>query len=139
MRQILPALACGILFGFGLGFSGMVDPARVRGFLDVAGAWDPTLAFVMGGALAVSALAYPFILRRQRPLLEARFFLPTLLDVDAKLVGGAILFGIGWGIGGLCPGPGLAALALAPGVAIPFVVAMGAGMLLQARIAGERP
>jgi uncharacterized membrane protein YedE/YeeE len=129
MKGIAIALGCGALFGFGLALSGMVEPVRVRGFLDVTGAWDPTLMFVMGGAVMVTGLAYPLVLRRARPILGEKFWLPEREDVDLRLVAGAVIFGVGWGIGGLCPGPALAALALgSPGVWI-FVAAMVVGIV----------
>jgi hypothetical protein len=109
----------------------MVQPLKVVGFLDVAGAWDPTLALVMGGALAVTALAFPLILRRGRPLWADAFSLPTRQDLDARLVAGAALFGIGWGLAGYCPGPALASLALGASGAWIFTAAMVAGMLLH--------
>jgi uncharacterized membrane protein YedE/YeeE len=130
-RTGLAALGSGVLFGVGLTLSGMVQPLKVVGFLDVAGAWDPTLAFVMGGALAVTALAFPRICRRARPLWADAFSLPTRQDLDARLVLGSALFGIGWGLGGFCPGPALASLALGASGAWIFVAAMAAGMLLQ--------
>nr|MCU0948984.1 YeeE/YedE family protein [Porphyrobacter sp.] len=106
------------------------DPARVRGFLDLFGAWDPTLAFVMGGAVLVMALAWVVQRQMQRPLFAAKFALPDRSDITPRLIGGSALFGIGWGIAGLCPGPGFAALATdAPSAAI-FVAAMLAGMVL---------
>ena len=130
-RTRFAALGTGALFGVGLTSSGMVQPLKVVGFLDVAGAWDPTLALVMGGALAVTALCFPVILRRGRPLWAESFSLPTRRDVDARLLAGSMLFGIGWGLGGFCPGPALASLALgAPGAWI-FTAAMTAGMLLH--------
>jgi uncharacterized membrane protein YedE/YeeE len=142
-RSGFAALATGLLFGVGLTVSGMVQPLKVVGFLDIAGAWDPTLAFVMGGALAVTALAFPAILRRGRPLWAESFSLPTRKDVDAPLLAGSALFGVGWGLSGFCPGPALASLALgAPGAWI-FAAAMAAGMLLhrlafEARAVGVR-
>jgi uncharacterized membrane protein YedE/YeeE len=130
-RTGFAALGTGVLFGVGLTVSGMVQPLKVVGFLDVAGAWDPTLALVMGSALAVTALAFPLILRRERPLFANSFSLPTRQEVDAPLLAGSALFGIGWGLGGFCPGPALASLALgAPGAWI-FTAAMAAGMLLH--------
>lgn len=130
MRDNLVALASGTTFGAGLALGGMTDPARVRGFLDLAGAWDPTLAFVMGGAVIVMALAWLVQKRMQRPLLATSFTLPNRSDLTPRLIGGSALFGIGWGIAGLCPGPGFAALAIdAPSAAI-FIAAMLAGMLL---------
>ena len=127
MAAIVSALFIGALFGFGLAVSEMIDPARVIGFLDVAGRWDPTLLFVMGGALAVTLPGFPLILRRARPLLAEFFAMPTQSRLDGSLITGATIFGIGWGIAGFCPGPALAALASgSPGVAV-FVVAMIAG------------
>ncbi|WP_156840864.1 DUF6691 family protein [Novosphingobium aquimarinum] len=127
MRAVL-ALVSGLVFGAGLAISGMMDPARVRGFLDVAGAWDPTLGFVMGGALLVMALAW-FVQRRMvRPVADDAFALPGTHNLDVRLVGGAALFGIGWGLAGLCPGPAIASLAVHPEPAAIFVAAMVAGM-----------
>ena len=127
MAAIVSALLIGALFGFGLAVSEMIDPGRVIGFLDVTGRWDPTLLFVMGGALAVTLPGFALILRRARPLLAEFFALPTKSRLDGSLIAGAIIFGIGWGIAGFCPGPALAALTSgSPGVAV-FVVAMIAG------------
>ncbi|PSN10812.1 YeeE/YedE family protein, partial [filamentous cyanobacterium CCT1] len=100
LAQNLVALVAGLLFGLGLGFSQMIDPQRVIGFLDVFGNWDATLAFVMGGAVLVTLLSFRFILRRSHPLLDGKFYLPTRNDIDRPLVLGAALFGIGWGLGG---------------------------------------
>jgi uncharacterized protein len=137
MRAAL-ALLSGLLFGAGLAISGMMDPARVRGFLDVAGAWDPTLAFVMGGALLVMAVAW-FVQRRMaRPVADEAFALPGTRRLDTRLLGGAALFGIGWGLAGLCPGPAIASLTVHPRPAAIFVVAMVAGMALF-RFVEERP
>ena len=126
----IASLVSGTLFGAGLTVSGMTDPARVRGFLDLLGDWDPTLAFVMGGALAVMALAWMVQKRLGKPLLAGEFSLPGKSDITSPLVIGAALFGVGWGIGGLCPGPGIAALAIDPASAAIFVVAMLGGMFL---------
>jgi uncharacterized protein len=132
MAAIVSAFLIGTLFGFGLAVSEMIDPARVIGFLDVTDRWDPTLLFVMGGALAVTLPAFPLILRRARPLLADFFALPTKSSLDVSLIAGAIIFGIGWGIAGFCPGPALAALTSgSAGVAL-FVVAMIAGQWLAA-------
>lgn len=128
IRQWLPPLASGILFGGGLTLGGMTNPARVRGFLDLFGAWDPTLAFVMGGAVLVMAIAWRIQARMDHPLFAAKFALPDRSDLSVKLVGGAALFGVGWGIAGLCPGPGIAALVIEPARAAAFVAAMGLGM-----------
>jgi len=126
----LPVLLAGILFGAGLTLGGMTDPARVRGFLDLFGDWDPTLAFVMGGAVIVMAIAWAFQPRMAHPLFADAFALPTRRDLTPKLIGGSALFGVGWGIAGLCPGPGFAALVIKPMSAAIFVVAMLAGMVL---------
>ncbi|MFN4114098.1 MAG: DUF6691 family protein [Sphingomonadaceae bacterium] len=128
IRRLLPPLASGTLFGAGLALGGMTDPARVRGFLDLFGAWDPTLAFVMGGAVIVMAIAWRIQLRLAHPLFAEKFALPDRSDLTFRLVAGSALFGIGWGIAGLCPGPGVAALVLEPVGAATFVVAMLAGM-----------
>jgi uncharacterized membrane protein YedE/YeeE len=130
MLRMLVALFSGALFGLGLAVSGMVDPAKVIGFLDVAGDWDPTLAFVMGGALLVAIPAFRLILRRPRPVLADDFELPTKKDVDARLLGGAALFGVGWGLAGFCPGPSVTALASGLLPVFAFVAAMIAGMAL---------
>jgi uncharacterized membrane protein YedE/YeeE len=130
IRSVLVPLASGTIFGGGLALGGMTDPARVRGFLDLLGAWDPTLAFVMGGAVLVMALAWTLQRRMLRPVFAEDFALPATRDITARLIGGSALFGIGWGIAGLCPGPGFAALAIAPGSAAIFVTAMLTGMLL---------
>ena len=128
MRTALTSLVSGTLFGAGLALGGMTDPARVRGFLDIFGAWDPTLAFVMGGAVIVMAIAWRIVPRMAEPILAEEFHLPTKSDLTPRLIGGAALFGIGWGIAGLCPGPGIAALVIEPASAAIFVIAMLAGM-----------
>tara|TARA_R110002072_G_scaffold138109_5_gene281191 strand:+ start:23023 stop:23445 length:423 start_codon:yes stop_codon:yes gene_type:complete len=128
MRIAIASLASGTLFGAGLALGGMTDPARVRGFLDIFGDWDPTLAFVMGGAVIVMAIAWRFVPQMAGPLLDERFHLPTRSDLTPRLIGGAALFGIGWGVAGLCPGPGIAALVIEPAAAAIFVLAMLAGM-----------
>ncbi len=131
VRKLLPPLASGFLFGMGLTVSGMTDPQRVRGFLDVFGDWDPTLAFVMGGAVLVMAVAWRLQARMAKPVFGEGFSLPDRTDLDPRLLTGALVFGIGWGAAGLCPGPAVASLVLSPVHAIPFVAAMLAGMLLQ--------
>lgn len=130
MLRQLSILVSGILFGAGLAFGGMTDPARVRGFLDLFGDWDPTLAFVMGGAVIVMAVAWVIQPRLARPLFAEGFSLPTRRDLTPNLIGGSALFGVGWGIAGLCPGPGIAALVIEPISAAIFVVAMLAGMYM---------
>ncbi len=130
MRQVIAALAAGTLFGAGLTVGGMTDPARVRGFLDLFGNWDPTLAFVMGGAVLVMAIAWQVQKRVAHPLLAEGFSLPDRTDLSGRLVLGSALFGVGWGVAGLCPGPGIAALVIAPSAAAIFVIAMIAGMAI---------
>ena len=137
MRSIV-ALCAGLLFGMGLMLGGMTDPAKVIGFLDLAGRWDPSLAFVMGGALCVTLPTFQLLKSKARPLFETRFFLPTRQDVDGTLLGGAALFGVGWGIAGLCPGPAVANLAFATPEVLGFMAAMVAGMWLRDRIS-RRP
>ncbi len=124
MRQNLISLASGTLFGAGLAISGMIDPARVRAFLDVTGAWDPTLAFVMAGAILPMAIAWFVVRRRSTPIAAEQFHTPATSPIDRRLIGGAALFGIGWGIVGLCPGPTIAALAIQPLPALVFIAAM---------------
>ncbi len=136
-RRLLPSLISGALFGAGLTISGMTDPARVRGFLDLFGTWDPTLVFVMGGAVLVMAVAWRIRARMAKPLFGEKFSLPNRGDLDRKLLIGSALFGVGWGIAGLCPGPAMASLALSPGAVLPFVAAMLAGMALH-RVWPER-
>ncbi len=127
-------LALGLLFGLGLIVSGMSDPAKVLNFLDIFGTFDPSLAFVMAGAMGVAFLGYRLVLRRRAPLLAPRFELPTRREIDARLVTGAALFGIGWGLGGFCPGPAFTALSLAAPGTLVFVPAMLAGMWLARRL-----
>ncbi|MEP4485460.1 MAG: DUF6691 family protein [Halioglobus sp.] len=127
------ALMCGTLFGVGLAASGMTDTAKVLGFLDIAGSWVPDLAFVMGGAVLVTLITFPLILKRTRPVFTDRFFVPTITLIDKRLIGGSALFGIGWGIYGYCPGPALSALVyLQPNTFI-FVAAMLAGIYVAAK------
>jgi len=128
IARLIAPLVSGTLFGAGLALGGMTNPARVRGFLDLFGEWDPTLAFVMGGAMIVMAIAWRVQLRLSNPIFAEGFALPDRTDLTAKLVGGSALFGIGWGIAGLCPGPGIAALVIEPALAAIFVAAMLVGM-----------
>lgn len=129
VKTILAAFAAGAIFGLGLVISGMANPAKVLGFLDIAGNWDPTLVFVMGGAILVAFPAFQFAKRRAHPLFAEKWSLPDRKDIDPRLLAGAALFGIGWGIAGFCPGPALAALALVPAQAAIFVLSMIAGAL----------
>jgi uncharacterized membrane protein YedE/YeeE len=133
----LAALAAGIAFGAGLALADMTNPAKVQNFLDVLGAWDPSLAFVMGSAVLVSALGYRLARRRGAPLWAASFALPERSELDVRLVGGAALFGVGWGLGGLCPGPALAGLLQGVPELYVFVAAMLAGMVLHDRRAAR--
>jgi uncharacterized protein len=128
---IIAPLLCGLIFGAGLLISGMVQPTKVLGFLDIFGAWDPSLAVVMAAALAVSVPGFMLANQRPRPWLANQYFWPSKSEIDLPLVAGAALFGIGWGLVGLCPGPALESLAtLSPGVIV-FVIAMAAGMALH--------
>ena len=128
IKRTLSTLASGTLFGAGLAYGGMTDPARVRGFLDLFGNWDPTLAFVMGGAIIVMAIAWRVQPRMARPFFTEKFALPDRSDLTGRLLAGSALFGVGWGIAGLCPGPGIAALVIEPVAAATFVAAMLVGM-----------
>lgn len=131
MRNLFPGLVVGIIFGAGLALSDMVNPARVQAFLDVAGAWDPTLMFVMGAALVPSAIAYLIRRRMTRPLLGDRFSIPESRTLDRQLLTGAAMFGVGWGLVGFCPGPAVAGLVLGAWQPWLFVGAMLAGMALH--------
>ncbi len=130
MKQI-SALLCGLIFGFGLIISGMSDPAKVLNFLDVFGTWDPSLAFVMGGAILVTAPGFAWLTsRRSAPLFDSEFRMPSKTDLDPKLLTGAVVFGVGWGLGGFCPGPALTALPMAAAGTLIFVPFMLGGMWL---------
>lgn len=120
----------GLIFGCGLLISGMTDPGKVLGFLDVAGAWDPSLAFVMGGAVLVSVVGFALAKKRARSFLSATMHLPTARDIDRRLVVGSLTFGAGWGLAGFCPGPALVALGAGIPKAALFVLAIVAGMLI---------
>ena len=138
LRASVPALIAGVLFGAGLALGDMVNPARVLGFLDIAGAWDPVLAFVMGGAVLASAVGYLFSRRLRQPLFGRSFFIPENRRPDTPLIAGAALFGIGWGLVGFCPGPAIAGLVYGGWQAWVFVASMIVGMGLQ-RLAAARP
>lgn len=126
----LSAFVAGLIFGIGLLLAGMANPAKVLGFLDLAGAWDPSLALVMGGAIAVALLPFTWARRQSRSLLGAAMQLPQKRELDRRLILGSLVFGIGWGIAGICPGPGVAILLTGHWQALLFVAAMLAGMLL---------
>lgn len=134
MKLAISAFLVGTVFGFGLAVAEMTNPARVVGFLDVTGRWDPTLLLVMAGALAVTLPLFPLIVRRPAPLLASSFHLPKRSDIDRSLLAGAAIFGIGWGMAGFCPGPALAALVTASPSVILFVAAMFFGQWLVSRV-----
>ncbi len=136
MRATVPALITGILFGAGLALSDMINPARVLAFLDLTGSWDPTLAFVMAGAVAASAAGYFAAHRRRTPVFGRTFFIPENRLLDRQLIAGAAVFGIGWGLVGFCPGPIICALALGVWQAWLFAAAMVLGMFLHRATAG---
>ena len=139
--RILVSLVAGLLFGLGLAVSDMIDPGRVRAFLDLAsGAWDPTLAFVMGGAMIPMILAWQVARRQSAPVCGAAFPGRPSAGIDARLLGGAALFGLGWGLVGFCPGPAVSAIGLGGWPVWLFVAAMAAGMALESRLPrGLRP
>ena len=128
------AIAAGMLFGAGLTLSGMSDPLKVLGFLDVSGDWIPDLTLVMGGALLLSAAATPWILKRPAPRFASQFHVPTIRSIDQRLAIGAILFGVGWGLSGYCPGPAIVSLLYGYQSTMTFCLAMVAGMLLEAAL-----
>jgi hypothetical protein len=127
--RILAGVLAGLLFGAGLAISQMINPAKVLAFLDVTGAWDPSLAFVMLGAVVVTALGYRFVLRQPKPLLDDSFSVPTRTDVDGRLVIGSAIFGVGWGLGGYCPGPAIASIGFGAMETVVFVIFMALGMI----------
>lgn len=126
----LAALLSGLIFGFGLILSGMANPAKVLGFLDLAGSWDPSLAFVMGGAIGVGVVAFALAKKRDRSLLGDKMNMPTSTAIDKRLVVGGLLFGIGWGLAGICPGPALVLVGAGQTKGFVFVVAMLIGMVV---------
>lgn len=136
--QFGAALASGIVFGFGLSLSGMLNPARVQGFLDVFGDWDPSLVFVLGGAVVVAFVGVQAMKRMRGPVFDDSFHVPTNRKIDAPLVIGSALFGLGWGIGGFCPGPALASLSVGVPQAALFVAAMLIGMTIHDRVWSKR-
>jgi uncharacterized membrane protein YedE/YeeE len=128
LRQLF-TLVSGLIFGIGLAVSGMVNPMKVLGFLDFAGSWDPTLMFVMGGGVVVAAIGYRMVFARGRPFFDERFHLPATTVLDARLVVGSAIFGLGWGMTGFCPGPGMASMVFGHVESFAFVLAMGLGAL----------
>ena len=137
MRK-LTSFAAGLLFGMGLLLSGMANPAKVIGFLDVAGAWDPSLALVMAGAIATALVPFTWAKRRERSLLDAPMRLPSKRELDGRLIGGSLVFGIGWGVAGICPGPAIAVLLSGHWQVVLFVLAMLGGMLLFSALERRR-
>lgn len=135
MKRYAAAFGTGALFAVGLAISGMTKPSKVVGFLDLAGAWDPSLAFVMMGAIAVHFVAHRFVMRRPSPLFDAKFHLPTRKDLDLPLVMGAALFGVGWALGGFCPGPGLVSAGSGSLSAFVFIAGMTMGMFVEHAVA----
>lgn len=135
--KLVSAYGSGALFAVGLAVSGMTRPEKVVGFLDLAGAWDPSLALVMVGAIGVHFVAHRLLRGRSTPLLDERFHFPTRKDIDRRLLLGAAMFGVGWGLGGFCPGPGLVSGGAGSPVAIAFVVAMTVGVLVEGAIASR--
>jgi uncharacterized membrane protein YedE/YeeE len=130
MMAVLVNAIAGFLFGLGLVIGGMADPAKVLNFLDLAGSWDPSLAFVMAGAVAVTFIGYKLVFRQLQPLLTARFHLPEMKHIDRRLVLGAAIFGVGWGLSGFCPGPAITSLPLLAEGTLVFIPAMLGGMMV---------
>jgi uncharacterized protein len=134
MKSNLVSFLCGIVFALGLGISGMTRPVKVIGFLDIAGEWDLSLAFVMLGAICMFFLAYRLSRRMRAPILAPHFSIPERTDLDAQLISGAAIFGAGWGLGGFCPGPAIASLASGAMPVVVFVASMAAGIYLHAMV-----
>ena len=132
------ALVSGVLFGTGVTISGMVNPMKVLNFLDIFGPWDSTLIYVMGGGLIVTTVGYHFAMKRRAPLFASSFRIPASKDIDARLLGGAALFGLGWGVSGFCPGPAIASLVFGRIESLTFVAAMAVGMILAKQIQNRR-
>ncbi|NBB84377.1 MAG: YeeE/YedE family protein [Alphaproteobacteria bacterium] len=126
--RLIALYLIGLVFGIGISISGMANPAKVLNFFDVAGTWDPSLIFVMGGALVTTFIGYRFVLKRPAPLMDSAFHLPTKTELDARLIGGSALFGVGWGISGFCPGGALPALGTGNPNVVAFVLSLVAGM-----------
>ena len=127
---LLGSFLIGGLFGIGLAIAGMLNPSKIAGFLDIFGLWDPSLAFVMGGGVMVNLVGHHLLMKRASPLFGGTFRLPTGQDIDRRLLGGSALFGIGWGLGGLCPGPAISSLLLRPADVVIFTIMMLAGLWL---------
>jgi len=129
-KSLASALVSGLIFGVGLALAGMLDPSKVTGFLDLFGNWDPSLAFVMAGGIAINTAGHFLFVKKGKPLFETNFQLPTSLKIDRPLIIGSAIFGIGWGLAGLCPGPVIASLVLNPSGIIPFFILLMAGLKL---------
>lgn len=137
-KAYITSLITGFIFSLGLGISGMMDTKKVHGFLDIFGKWDPSLILVMGGGVAVTFLLFPIIFKRKSPVLEKKFSLPTNNKVDKNLITGAVLFGIGWGLSGLCPGPAIANIPTLNSSIILFVIFMFIGFFIQENLASSK-
>jgi uncharacterized membrane protein YedE/YeeE len=133
MRFIFASIS-GLIFGFGLALAGMLNPSKVQGFLNIFGVWDPSLAFVMGGGIIVNAIGYYFVLKRDKPLFSEKFAIPTTKNIDKNLLIGSAVFGIGWGLAGLCPGPVISNVLLQPQDALIFLIIMIFGLFLGRRV-----
>lgn len=133
MRFIFASIS-GLIFGFGLALGGMLNPSKVQGFLNIFGVWDPSLAFVMGGGIIVNAIGYYFVLKRDKPLFAEKFAIPTNKNIDKNLLIGSAVFGIGWGLAGLCPGPVISNVLLQPQDALIFLIIMIFGLFLGRRV-----
>ena len=128
MLSIFVSLIVGCIFGLGLAFGGMLDPSKVVGFLDIFGAWDPSLAFVMMGGIMVNAAGYLILIRGKKPIFTEKFHLPDNIFIDRRLIVGSAIFGVGWGLAGLCPGPVVGSLFLNPNSIVPFLLIMLVGL-----------
>lgn len=137
MIRLIAAVVSGCIFGVGLAIAGMLNPAKVVGFLDVFGNWDPSLAFVMAGGIMVNLLGLRFVLKRPTPFLCDKFYLPTAKSIDRPLVIGSLIFGVGWGLAGLCPGPVISSLTLNPSGMVPFLAVLIGGLLVGRAVAGR--
>ena len=136
MRLIFASIS-GIIFGFGLALAGMLNPSKVQGFLNIFGVWAPSLAFVMGGGIIVNPIGYYFVLTRDKPLFAEKFTLPVSKNIDKNLLIGSVIFGIGWGLAGLCPGPVISNVLLQPQDALIFLIIMAFGLYLGRRIRNQ--
>lgn len=133
-KAYFSSFVAGLVFAVGLGLSGMMNPEKVQGFLDLAGKWDPSLALVMGGAVTITFILFPIIFKRKKPVFESSFAVPSNKKIDKSLITGAVLFGAGWGIGGFCPGPAIASIgSFNPNILL-FVISMLTGFVIQQKI-----